>query len=55
MYNTPFLEIYTADGVDYYIFSNTDTLQVVWSIGEFECQIVGEITIEEMKAMIDSI
>lgn len=49
------LEIYTANGINYYIFSNTDTLQVVWSIGEFECQIVGEITIEEMKAMIDSI
>ena len=49
------LEIYTANGVNYYIFSNTDTLQVVWSIGEFECKIVGEITIEEMKAMIDSI
>ena len=49
------LEIYTANGVDYYIFSNTDTLHVVWSIGEFECKIVGETTIEEMKAMIDSI
>ena len=49
------LEIYAANGIDYYIFSNTDTLQVAWSIGEFECQIVGEITIEEMKAMIDSI
>lgn len=49
------LEIYTSDGIDYYIFSNTDTLQVMWSIGEFECKIVGEITIEEIKAMIDSI
>ena len=49
------LEIYTSDGIDYYIFSNTDTLQVVWSIGEFECKIIGVITIEEMKAMIDSI
>ena len=49
------LEIYTANDVDYYIFSNTNTLQAAWSIGEFECQIIGEITIEEMKAMIDSI
>ena len=49
------LEIYTANGVNYYIFSNTNTLQVVWSIGEFECKIVGETTIEEMKAMINSI
>jgi hypothetical protein len=49
------LEIYTSDGIDYYIFSNTDTLQVVWIFEEFECKIIGEITIEEMKAMIDSI
>ena len=49
------LEIYTAGGVDYYIFSNTDTLHVAWSIGEFECKIVGEITVEEMKEMINSI
>ena len=53
--NENLLEIYAADGVDYYIFSNTDTLQVAWSIGEFECQIVGEITIEELREMIDSI
>jgi len=49
------LEIYTSDGIDYYIFSNTTTLQAAWSFGEFVCQIVGEITIEEMKAMINSI
>ena len=49
------LEIYAFDGAEYYIFSNTGTLQVAWSIGEFECQIVGKITVEEMKAMIDSI
>ena len=53
--NEDLLEIYTVDDIDYYIFSNTETLQAAWSIGEFECQIVGEITVEEMKAMIDSI
>ena len=49
------LEIYTSNSIDYYLFSNTDTLHVVWSIGEFECKIVGEITVEEMKEMINSI
>ena len=48
-------EIYTKDGVEYYIFSNNTTLQTKWSIGEFECTIIGQITIDEMKAMIDSI
>ena len=53
--NDDFLEKYVVDGVEYYIFSNTETLQVAWSIGEFECIIGGNITLEEMKRMIDSI
>ena len=53
--NDDLLEIYVVDGVEYYIFSNTETLQAAWSIGEFECGISGKITLKEMKAMIDSI
>lgn len=53
--NDDFLEVYVVDGVEYYIFSNTETLQAAWSIGEFECVISGKITLEEMKKMIDSI
>ena len=53
--NDNLLEVYVVDGVEYYIFSNTDTLQAAWSIGEFECIIIGKITLEEMKVMIDSI
>lgn len=48
-------EIYTLGGVDYYIFSNNSNLQAKWSIGEFECVIGDNITLEEMKAMINSI
>ena len=53
--NDDFIELYVVDGVEYYIFSNTETLQAAWSIGEFECIIGGNITLEEMKKMIDSI
>lgn len=53
--NDDLLEVYVVDGVEYYIFSNTETLQVAWNIGEFECIIGGKITLEEMKRMIDSI
>ena len=53
--NEDMLEVYVVDGVEYYIFSNTETLQAAWSIGEFECMIGGNITLEEMKRMIDSI
>ena len=53
--NDDLLETYVVDGMEYYIFSNTETLQTAWSIGEFECIITGKITLEEMKMMIDSI
>lgn len=53
--NDDLLEVYEVAGVEYYIFSNTETLQAAWSIGEFECIIGGNITLEEMKKMIDSI
>ena len=53
--NDNLLEVYVVDGVEYYIFSNTETLNAAWSIGEFECIIGGNITLEEMKMMIDSI
>ena len=53
--NDDLLEVYVVDGVEYYIFSNTETLQAAWNIGEFECLMIGTITLEEMKMMIDSI
>lgn len=53
--NDDLLEVYVVDGVEYYIFSNVETMQAAWIIGEFECQIIGKITIEEMKEMINSI
>ena len=53
--NDDFLELYVVDGVEYYIFSNTETFNAAWSIGEFECLMICKITLEEMKMMIDSI
>ena len=53
--NDDFLELYVVDGVEYYIFSNTETINAAWSIGVFDCMITGKITVEEMKTMFDSI
>ena len=53
--NDTLIEIYNADGVDYYIFSNNGSLQTAWIIGECECYISGNLTIQEMKKIIDSI
>lgn len=49
------LEIYTVLGVDYYIFSNYDRVRAMWLFNSHECSISGEITVEELKQMIDSI
>lgn len=53
--NEDLIEIYTTDGVDYYIFSNDKFMQTAWIVGEYECIIIGNLTMEEMKKVIDSI
>lgn len=53
--NENLIEIYTADGVDYYIFSNDKYMQTAWVVGEYECIIIGNLTMEEMKKVINSI
>lgn len=49
------LEIYVVDNQEYYIFANYDQLRAVWTKGTYENIIAGDLTIEEMKRMIDSI
>ncbi len=53
--NDDLLEIYVANDIEYYIFSNNTKLQATWVVEEVECFIIGSITVEEIKAMIDSI
>lgn len=48
-------EKYNRSGVDYYIFDNHDQIQVIWLVGNYECIISGDLSIEEAKTMIDSI
>lgn len=49
------LEVYTSNGIDYYIFSNYNQIQAVWINDDFECYIMGPLSISELKEMIDSI
>lgn len=49
------IEVYIADGITYYLLNNYDNLKAVWTVEAFECYISGELTIDEMKAIIDSI
>ena len=49
------VEIYTHNDIDYYIFENEDQLRAVWFVDSYECYISGDVSIDELKMMIDSI
>ena len=49
------VEVYERFGVEYFIFTNLDQLQVVWVNQSYECLISGDISLEEAKNMINSI
>lgn len=53
--NDMLLEVYEASGIECYIFENAEQLRAVWTKDSHECYISGELTIEEIKTMIDSI
>lgn len=48
-------EIYSASEVNYYLFENVDQCRAFWIVGTYECIISGDLSIEEIKLMIDSI
>ena len=52
--NAP-VEIYSHNGIDYYIFENMDQLRAIWLVDSYECLISGDVSIDELKMMIDSI
>ena len=49
------VEEYEVAGVTYYLFSDINVVKAVWINGSYECDIFGNVTIEELKQMIDSI
>lgn len=53
--NQEYSEIYSVGNQDYYIFHNNKQNQAIWTCDSYECTISGNLSIEEMKLMIDSI
>lgn len=49
------VEQYTSGGKTFYIFSNDDTITAVWADGLIHESIAGNLTVEEVKKIIDSI
>lgn len=43
------------DGEKYYYFSNNDQNQVAWINGSYECYISGDVTIDQLEKMVNSI
>lgn len=48
-------EEYEVSGNTYYLFSNLEHNRAVWLYESYECDVSGDVTIEELKLMIDSI
>lgn len=53
--NEELTELYQTNGTDYYLFYNIDRPVAIWYDAPFVCHITGDITMEELKQMIDSI
>ena len=49
------IEVYSVNGIEYFLFENNGVIQAAWVVDEFECLITGELTIDEMKSIVDSI
>ena len=53
--NQAFSEVYSVGNQDYYIFTNNSQNQAIWVCDSYECTISGNLSIDEIKKMIDSI
>lgn len=49
------MEIYEVSGRKFYIFCNFDHVRAAWIEGNHECYISGDLTLEELKQIVDSI
>ena len=49
------VEVYTAENITHYIFSNMEVTKATWMNNTAMCSISGALSREEIKAMIDSI
>ena len=41
--------------MNYYLFKNYDRNVVAWTINNWECSISGDVSIDDLKTMVDSI
>lgn len=46
---------YEKGGIDHYIIKNTDNITVIWLNNDFECSLIGQISVDEAKKIISSL
>ena len=49
------IEVYSHNGIEYYIFDNLGQLRAAWIVENLECFIMGPLTVSEIKEIINSI
>ena len=49
------VDVYSVDGIEHHILTDVTMAKTVWQNEEWECQITGDVTREELIQMIDSI
>ena len=49
------VEVYSVNGIDYYIFDNYNQRKVAWITDTYESTISGPLSVDEIKEMINSI
>ena len=49
------VEEYQVSGITYYLFENNQQVHAVWTVDSYECYISGNLKIDELKIMINSI
>lgn len=49
------VEEYKVLGMTYYLFENNKEVRAAWVVDSYECSISGNITIDDLKMMVDSI
>ena len=49
------IEEYQMQGTTYYLFENNEQVQAAWIMDSCECNVFGDVTIEDLKKMISSV
>lgn len=53
--NDNLIDTYKTKDNEYYIISNNDRVKAVWILDSYECFVSGDLTVDEIKQMINSI